>query len=661
MKALRPWLLALLVLIVLVPPLRAHSTPEMNAVHLALLEWAKVVTDGDSATMAGWVRGGVEVEPKMVQEVAMIAAGMPVQSVDLEHALHEDLDSGRVRVSPVVLRSQVTRARWAWSLELARRDAEDVPAYQVVAIRRAELPAEMIGLLPEQRPTRTVRVRVRDAATGRLVASRVHIGDADGEYWPPRGHEKNIAVGWREDVGGDVLLRGRTWAYVPGELDVDLEAGSYEIEAARGPEYKMTKASFEVPAEGELPRPEIVLERWIDLAAEGWYSGDTHTHFLRPGSGIREARGEDLRVLNILATKWTELVTDVEEFSGAPHVLSDGENVVYYNEECRHAFLGHTIFLDLRELVYPLTWGGPMEGVPGGSDYPPMATQTDRAHAQGAFVSWAHFPFPKGEVAIDLALGKVDSIDLMTFGDPFADVMPFPGMPPAAKTWYRFLGCGLKLPAAGGTDKMWNTQVAGSVRTYVRVDGGFSYKGWIEGLRAGRSFVTDGPALFLTAAGHGLGETIAASPGEKIPVRAELRSLRPVEWIEILHGGEVVARLDNKDARRELVLEAEVEAGASSWIAARAYSSQLLPFQAMEAVGAMGIPIAAHTSPIYVEVEGRPARCAEEDAELFIAWCDEAIAWAKDVAHFHDDGERREMVALFEQAKAFYLRHLESP
>lgn len=657
----RPRLLAPLVLALLGSPLLAHSTPEMDAVHLALLEWSKVVTDGDSATMAGWVRGGVEVAPEMMQEVGMIAAGMPIQSVDLEHALHQDLGSGRVRVSPVVLRSQVARARFPWSLELARRDAENGPAYEVVAIRRAELPAEMTGLLPEQRRTRTVRVRVRDAATGRAVASRVNIRDADGEYWPPRGHEKNIAVGWREDVGGDVLLGGRTWAYVPGAFDVDLEAGSYEVEAARGPEYKAAQVSFEVPATGELPRPEIVLERWIDLASEGWYSGDTHTHFLRPGSGILEARGEDLRVLNILATKWTELVTDALDFSGAPHVLSDGENVVYYNEECRHSFLGHTIFLDLKELVYPLSWGGPMEGVPGGTDYPPMATQADRAHAQGAFVSWAHFPFPKGEVAIDLALGKVDSIDLMTFGDPFADVMPFPGMPPPAKTWYRFLGCGLKLPAAGGTDKMWNTQVSGSVRTYVLVDGDFSYKAWIEGLRSGRSFVTNGPALTLTAAGHGLGETIAATPGEKIPVRAELRSWRPVEWVEILHGGEVVARVENEDARRELTVEAEVVAGASSWIAARAYSSELLPFQAMEAVGAMGIPIAAHTSPIYVEVEGAPARCSEEDAKLFVAWCDEAIAWAKDVARFHDDGERREVIALFEQAKAFYVGQLESP
>lgn len=661
MKARRPWLLIPLVLIVLGSPLLAHSTPEMDAVRLALLEWAKVVTDADSATMAGWVRGGVEVAPEMMQEVGMIAAGLPIASVDLEHALHEELGGGRVRVSPVILRSRVARARYAWSLVLAPRDAEGGPAYDVVAIARAELPAEVTGLLPEQRRTRTVRVRLRDAATGRPVASRVHVRDADGEYWPPRGHEKNIAVGWREDVGGDVLLRGKTWAYVPGEFDVDLEAGSYEVEAARGPEYKVAKVSFEVPAEGEVPHPELVLERWIDLAAEGWYSGDTHTHFLRPDSGILEARGEDLRVLNILATKWTELITDVEEFTGAPHVLSDDEHVVYYNEECRHSFLGHTIFLDLKELVYPLSWGGPAEGVPGGFDYPPMAHQADRAHAQGGFVSWAHFPFPKGEVAVDLALGKVDSIDLMTFGDPFAAAGPFPGMPPPAKTWYRFLGCGLKLPAAGGTDKMWNTQVSGSVRTYVHVDGGFSYEAWIEGLRAGRSFVTNGPALTMTAAGHGLGETIAAAPGEKIPVRVELRSLRPVEWVEILHGGKVAARLENNDARRELVLEAEVEAGTSSWIAARTYSSELLPFQAMEAVGALGIPIAAHTSPIYIEVEGRPARCGTEDAKLLAAWCDEAIAWAGNTARFHDEEERREMIELFEEAKAFYVRHLESP
>ena len=48
------------------------------------------------------------------------------------------------------------------------------------------------------------------------------------------------------------------------------------------------------------------------------------------------------------------------------------------------------------------------------------------------------------------------------------------------------------------------------------------------------------------------------------------------------------------------------------------------------------------------EVDGRPAHSAE-DAAYFVVWCDEAIRWAKEKARFHDESERREMIALFEQ------------
>ena len=68
----------------------------------------------------------------------------------------------------------------------------------------------------------------------------------------------------------------------------------------------------------------------------------------------------------------------------------------------------------------PLTWGGPVGGVRGGYDFPPMAHQADRTHTQGGMVTGAHFPGPSGELAVDVALGKIDSVDLFTWGNTFA-------------------------------------------------------------------------------------------------------------------------------------------------------------------------------------------------------------------------------------------------
>ncbi len=96
-----------------------------------------------------------------------------------------------------------------------------------------------------------------------------------------------------------------------------------------------------------------------------------------------ELRGEDLNVVNILVSKWGELITNAEHFIGAPSPLSDADHIVYVNEETRHHVLGHAVLLNLKELVYPLSWGGPDEGVHGGYDYPPMAHQADKTHQQG--------------------------------------------------------------------------------------------------------------------------------------------------------------------------------------------------------------------------------------------------------------------------------------
>jgi hypothetical protein len=231
------------------------------------------------------------------------------------------------------------------------------------------------------------------------------------------------------------------------------------------------------------------------------------------------------------------------------------------------------------------------------------------------------------------------------------------GEPAAATIWYRLLNCGFKLPALGGTDKMMNSQVVGSARTYVKISGPFNYQNWITGIRAGRTFATTGPVLSLSADGRGLGETLRIRPGAPVTVRAEVDSFHPVERLEIVMGGKVVAAKANDARARSFALEAKLTSARSSWIAARAYADELLPYQAFEILGLKGIPLFAHTSPIYLEVAGRPAR-SPEDAAFFLAWCDRAVAWAKSEAHL-EHAQRAEVVALFERARAVYRQWIE--
>ena len=76
------------------------------------------------------------------------------------------------------------------------------------------------------------------------------------------------------------------------------------------------------------------------------------------------------------------------------------------SEETRHDYLGHTVLLGLKKFIYPFGWGPPLTGVHGGYDFPTMAHQADKAHANGAVVAWSHLPHPHAELPIDVALGK---------------------------------------------------------------------------------------------------------------------------------------------------------------------------------------------------------------------------------------------------------------
>jgi hypothetical protein len=189
----------------------------------------------------------------------------------------------------------------------------------------------------------------------------------------------------------------------------------------------------------------------------------------------------------------------------------------------------------------------------------------------------------------------------------------------------------------------------------VKVNDGFTYDNWIAGIRAGRTFTTTGPMLYLTVNGKGLGETISARKGEKVTVRADVHSLIPVDRIEIVQDGNIVAVEENPRRLRDLTLPAAVVVTESSWLAARSYSSKKLPYQSIAYV--KGIPLMAHTSPMYVEVNGKPSH-SPRDAAYFAEWCDRAIEWAKTKANYQTEAQRVEVVSIFEQAKSVYARQV---
>ena len=196
---------------------------------------------------------------------------------------------------------------------------------------------------------------------------------------------------------------------------------------------------------------------------------------------------------------------------------------------------------------------------------------------------------------------------------------------------------------------MWNRQVVGNPRTYVKVEGPFSYERWVSGIRAGRTFVTTGPLLSFEVDGHLPGDTIAMAEGGRLEVKVNVRSRLPVDRIEIIQDGNVVSGLQNEDQELTLKLAVSIPVDKSSWIAARIYSTRILPYQEVYDPN----PLMAHTSPVYVRVNGQPRNSAA-DAAFFQEWTERSIRWLETEANIPDRNEFQKMHVLFDQARKIY-------
>ena len=162
-----------------------------------------------------------------------------------------------------------------------------------------------------------VHVSVVDDATGRPVPCRVHFRSAEGIPYQPHGHHNHVTQNlgsWHYDVGGDVRLGQRSYAYIDGTCQGWLPRGNVVVDVARGFEYEPLRQTVRIePGQRDLT---LRIRRVADMASEGWWSGDSHVHFLSTPGAQLEQRGEDLRVVNVLQTQWGALFTNTEDFSG---------------------------------------------------------------------------------------------------------------------------------------------------------------------------------------------------------------------------------------------------------------------------------------------------------------------------------------------------------
>ncbi len=534
------------------------------------------------------------------------------------------------------------------------------------------------------KPMGRISLRVLGPA-GKPVAARVFVTGQDGRAYAPD-------TGWMH--ADDNFARAERpfeahYFDTMGASEITLPPGTVQVDVMRGFEYAFEQRRVEV-------KPDSTAELTVRLrtiedaprAATRWISGDVHVHMNYAGTYrntpahlVEQAAAENLAIVENLIVNKEQRFPDMAYFLpgkssntlptkslnhgghrghggpqgvnqsfAEPDAASNLDHLLLHGQEFHTSYWGHLGLLGLKRniilpgyAVYPTTAAASL--------FPANANVADMAHEQGALVGYVHplenVPDPAKddpltyELPADVALGKVDYIEVVGFADHKS----------TAEVWYKLLNCGFRLPTAAGTDFMGNyASLRGPVglnRVYAEVKPGpLKIEPWLEAIKAGRTFATNGPLLRFDLGGKTAGGEVRLEKKQEVPFKVALRSIVPVDHLQIICNGKVAREIELNGDRQSADATGSIPLDGSGWCVLRAFSDKaeypildLYPY--------------ATTSPVYVSVAGAPLR-SPADAAYFVAWVDRLIAAAKSNPNWNTEAEKQGVLGLLEEARKRY-------
>ena len=498
------------------------------------------------------------------------------------------------------------------------------------------------------RPMSPLTIDLRDER-GQPVSGRVSIRGSDARAYAP----DDAWVSADDGFDPATQIEETRYFHCDGECVVNVPLGDTSITAWRGQRYSAARSTVQVQ---KLPAVTMGI-RFKPLLLPPWapasVSADLHVH-MNYGGHYRstlqtlaaQARAEDLDVIYNTIVNKEQRFPDIVFAGGS--VMRDGGVTIFQAQEYHTSYWGHMGLLDLRDHFLTPGFSAYKQSALT-SPYPHNGAVADLAHAQGALVGYVH-PFdweivPEKEksltnaLPVDVALGKVDYIEVVGFADHKS----------TAQVWHRLLNLGFRLSTGAGTDAMANyASLRGPVgmnRVFLQTGGDTSAEALHKALKEGHTFASNGPLLALQVDGKNPGDTIELAAGRKLSYRAAMRSLAPLDHVEVLYDGRVVARHGKKDAT-SADLSGTISVTESGWILLRAWSDDADPL-------IFDLYPYASTSPIYVSVAGRPAK-SPQDAEYFLRWIDRIIASADARQDYNDAQEKNDTMDYLRAGRAVF-------
>jgi TolB protein len=245
---------------------------------------------------------------------------------------------------------------------------------------------------------------------------------------------------------------------------------------------------------------------------------------------------------------------------------------------------------------------------------------------------------------VDAALGTTDAIEWSAAGRS--------GFFPLYAIWNN----GLKVTAVGGEDSISNLQMSklvGSHRTYVFTgDRGRDMHAWLDGMRAGRSFVTNGPLVQLSVDDKLPGETVhVPAGGGPARVQVQVRSIVPLQKITLYFNGVPVEEIPLNADRKTAQFEKTTTVARSGWYHVRAEGAAADRFP-LDTSYAQGF-----TNPVWVIVGNQTVR-DRTSAEYSLRWIDKLQKLAEAWPGWRSPKEKAHVYGQFDEARKVYRRFL---
>jgi Tol biopolymer transport system component len=512
------------------------------------------------------------------------------------------------------------------------------------------------------KPVGQLRITVLDAS-GKPTPARVFVIGPDQRAYAPDD-------AWMH--ADDSLDPGQQafeahYFHTMGRSEVTVPAGRVSIEIMKGFDHPVEDRSVTVAA-NQQPSITVRLQplTWPatsdsnHAAQQRWISADLHVHMNYAGAYrntpqhlVQQGEAEGLDIIEDLVVNKEVRIPDIAYFRTGPDPASKPDMLLMQSQEFHTSYWGHLGLLNLSDhflipgyAAYPNTAAASL--------FPTNADVADLAHAQGALVGYVHpfdtFPDPASpepltdELPVDVALGKVDYMEILGFSDHKS----------TAAVWYKLLNCGFHIPTGAGTDAMANfASLRGPVglnRVYAQVPGGpTNIHQFLDSLRNGHTFATNGPLLRFSLGDQPIGGELKLSSGtHQVKFTASMRSVVPLDHLQVLCDGAVAREIPLTGKRDTADAQGTIPLSHSGWCILRAWNQKAeLPV--------LDLYPYATTSPIYVNVGREPVR-SPKDAAYFVAWIDRLSEAARSYPDWRSAAEKDHVLKLLAEARAIYAQ-----